>query len=113
MIPFNPWLCPCHSRHHRSEWFGTIHLHVARLPALFLLSIGEFQEYEQTSNYQKHSYPFDQNVWIRHTPPPEMWESDLSSFGIRHFKCFLGTGERDGVERKRSVVVCQFCGVGS
>jgi hypothetical protein len=50
-------------------------------------------------SYPRCSNPFDQNAWVRHIPPPEMWESDLSSkenrvtsFGIRHVKCFLGTG---------------------
>src|SRR5437667_6057751 len=72
MLLCNPWLSRCHSRHKRREWFGTVHLHIARLPALLLLGISEVQEHEQTRNYQKEPNPFDQNVWLRHTAPPEI-----------------------------------------
>src|SRR5882724_9953059 len=77
MLPFNCWLCRFYSRHERREWFGTVHLHIARLSALFLLGMGEVQEHEQTRNHQKQPNPIDQNIWLRHTAPPEILESDL------------------------------------
>src|ERR1700687_4877676 len=69
MRTFNPWLRRCHSRHDRRERFGTVHLHVARLPALLLLVISPVQERERTHNYQKVHNPFHQHVWLLHTSP--------------------------------------------
>src|SRR5258707_3336142 len=120
MLLFNPWFCRRHSRHHRREWFGTVYLHIARLPALFLLGISEVQEQEQTRNYQKHPNLFDQNVWLRHIPPPEIWESNLD-LGIlrlavalrnrrignrRNAADSLGTGRKRRSRNKELITLC-------